>query len=271
MNFDEVNVRQLHKQTFHTIDLFQIKAIWSDCLPNDSYRVTDYSELNLHMTKQELLQLRWFDLTLPFGIYSNEQFVFLYDPYHRKLHTDTVVSVELAGHDVSFLDFIMVHSQTFHDPDSYSLKMEDAYGLAPDSQWREFGLPKVKAPAPFIADLIITLSVTSFQVVLSKNKFLSDFESWAKRTGSGYAIECSGKWAWSKTYQVSCDVSQISEHGLHQLVSIINRYEEWEGVRFLIPTETGTVSLFFGGDLIEGYGFGIFQYGHPGEVISNEI
>lgn len=271
LDFDALDVRHLHSQTFHTIDLFQFKTIWSDCLPNDSYRVTDYSELNLHMTKQELIQLRWIDLTLPFVIYSNEQLMFLYDPYHRKLHTDTVVSVELAGHDVSFLDFIMVHSQTFHDPDSYSLKMEDVYGLAPDSQWREFGLPKVTAPAAFIADLFFALGVTSFQVVLSKNKLLSHFESWAKRTGSNHRIESSGKWTWSKTYKVSCDVSRQQVQAVHQLLSLLEHYEEWEGFRFLIPNETGIVSLFIGGDLTQGYGYGVFQYEHPGEVVSNEI
>lgn len=271
MDFDALDVQHLHAQMFQTVDLFQLRTIWSQSLTHDAYRVTDFSELNLHVTKLELLQLRWIDLTLPFGIYSDKQLVFLYDPYHRKLHTEKVVSVELAGHDVSSLDFILVHSQTFHDPDSYTLKMEVAYGLTPDSQWREFGLPKVKRPAAFIADLIITLGVTSFQIVLSKNKFLSELESWIKRTESDYAIESSGKRMWSKTYKVSCDVSQLSEHALHQLVSIINRYEEWEGVRFLFPTETETVSLFIGGDLTQGYGYGVFHYEHPGEVIFNEI
>ena len=271
LNFDALDVQHLHAQTFQTIDLFQLSTIWSQTLVHDAYRVIDFSELDLHVTKPELLQLRWIDLTLPFCIYSNEQLVFWYDPYHRKLYTEKVVSVELVGHDVSFLDFILTHSQPFHDPDSYSLKMEDAYGLSLDSEWREFSLPKVKRPAAFIADLLITLGVTSFQVVLPKNKFLSDLESWAKRTRSNYTVESSGKWVWSKTYKVSCDVSQQSEHAIHQLVSILEHYEEWEGIRFLIPTKTETVSLFIGGDLTQGYGYGVFQYEHPGEVVSNEI
>lgn len=270
MKFEEVNVQQLHEQTFQTIDMFQIKTIWSDCLLNDSYRVTDYSELNLHVTKQELLQLRWIDLTLPIGIYSNEKLVFLYNSYHRKLYTEKVVSIELAGHDVSFLDFLLAHSQTFHDPDSYSLKMEDMYGLSPDSQWREFGLPKVKAPAAFITDLLTSLDVCSFQVVLNKNKLLSHLESWAKRTRSNHAIESSGKWTWSKTYKVSCDVSRQPEQAVHQLVSLLEHDEEWKGFRFLIPTETGIISLFIGGDLTQGNGYGVFQYKQPGEVVSNE-
>ncbi|UTT44254.1 hypothetical protein [Exiguobacterium aurantiacum] len=226
MDFDALDVQHLHSQTFHTIDLFLLKSIWSDVLPLGSYCVIDYGVLDMELAKPQLLQLRWIDLTLPFGIYSNEQLVFLYDPYHRKLHTDTVVSIELAGHDVSILDFILAYSQTFHDPDSYSLKMEDAYGLAPDSQWREFGLPKVKAPAAFIADLFIALGVTSFQVVLSKNKLLSHLESWAKRTGSDHTIESSGKWTWSKTYKVSCDVSQQPVQAVHQLESLLEHYEE---------------------------------------------
>ena len=271
LNFDALDVQHLHAQTFRTIDLLLLKSIWSDVLPLGSYRVIDYGELDLELTKPQLLQLRWIDLTLPIGIYSNEKLVFLYNSYHRKLYTEKVVSIELAGHDVSFLDFLLAHSQTFHDPDSYSLKMEDMYGLSPDSQWREFGLPEVKAPAAFIADLLIALGVTSFQVVLYKNKLLSDFESWAKRTGSDHAIESSGKWTWSKTYKVSCDVSRQPEQAVHQLVSLLEHDEEWEGIRFLIPTETETVSLFIGGDLTQGYGYGVFQYNHPGEVVSNEI
>lgn len=76
---------------------------------------------------------------------------------------------------------------------------------------------------------------------------------------------------WSKTYKVSCDVSQQSEHAIHQLVSILEHYEEWEGVRFLIPAETGIVSLFIGGDSTTGYGYGVFHYEDSGEVVSNEI
>ncbi|MCC5892710.1 hypothetical protein [Exiguobacterium sp.] len=275
MNFDEVNVQELHAQTFQTIDFFQLKMIWSDCLPHASYRVTDFSELNLHVTKQELLQLRWIDLTLPIGIYSNEKLVFLYNSYHRKLYTEQVVSIELAGHDVSFLDFLLAHSQTFHDPDSFSAKMGSLYDFSwdhlRDSQWREFYLPKLKEPTSFIVYLLVTLGAQSFHIVSSKNEFLSGFEIWAKGAGCDHSIECIGKWVWSKTYKVSCDVSQLSEHALHQLVSIINQYEEWEGVRFLIPTETETVSLFIGDDFTQGEGYGVFQYKHPGEVISNEI
>lgn len=271
LDFDALDVQHLHAQSFQTIDLFRLKVIWSQCLTDDVYRVTDYSKLNLQFTKPKLLQFRWIDLTLPFGIYSNEQLVFLYDPYHRKLHTEKVVPIELATHDVLFLDFILAHSGTFNDPDSYSLKMEHAYGLSPYSQWKELGLPKVKAPAAFIADLFIALGVTSFQVVLSKNKLLSHLESWAKRTGSDHTIESSGKWTWSKTYKVSCDVSRQPVQAVHQLESRLEHYEEWEGFRFLIPTETGIVSLFIGGDLTEGYGFGVFQYEHNGEVVSNEI
>lgn len=271
MNFDEVNVRQLNVQTFQTIDLFQLKTIWSNCLPHGSCRVTDFSELNLHITKPQLLQLRWIDLTLPFGIYSNEKLVFLYNPYARVLHTKEGVMIEQNCPNVSIVDFLIAHGQTFHDPDSYSLKMEDAYDLSPDSQWREFGLLKVKAPAAFIANLLTTLDVISFQVVLCKNKLLSDIESWAKRTGRDHSIERIGKWMWSKTYKVSCDVSQQSEHAIHQLVSILEHYEEWEGVRFLIPTETGIVSLFIGGDSTKGYGCGVFHYEDSEEVVSNEI
>ncbi len=188
MNFDEVNVQHLNVQTFQTIDLFQIKTIWSDCLLNNSYRVTDYSELNLHMTKQELLQLRWIDLTLPFGIYLNKNLVFLYNPYVRTLHTKVEVSLEQPSQDLSIVDFLISQSQTFHDPDSYSLKMEDAYGLLPNSRWREFGLPKVKEPVAFMADISIILGVTSFQVVTCKSKCLIDLESWAKRTGIHYTV-----------------------------------------------------------------------------------
>ncbi|TCI30810.1 hypothetical protein EVJ33_05845 [Exiguobacterium sp. SL-10] len=275
MNFDEVNVQQLHAQTFQTIDLFQLKTIWSDGLPHDSYRVTDFSELNLHVTKPELLQLRWIDLTLPIGIYSNEKLVFLYDPYHRKLHTEKVVSIELAGHDISFLDYLLAHSQTFHYPDSFSAKMESLYDFSwdnlRDSQWREFYLPKLKEPTSFITYLLVTLGAQSFHIVSSKNEFLSGFEIWAKRTGCDHSIERIGKWMWSKTYKVSCDVSQLSEHALHQLVSLVNLSEEWEGIRFLIPTKTETVSLFIGDDFTQGEGYGVFQYKNPGEVISNEI
>ncbi|OGX80344.1 hypothetical protein A6395_01840 [Exiguobacterium sp. SH31] len=271
MNFDNINVQQLHAKTFQTINLFQLKTIWSGCLPHASYRVTDFSELNLHVTKPQLIQLRWIDLTLPFGIYSNEKLVFLYDPYARELHTEEGGILEQNHPNVSIVDFLIAHGQTFHDPDSYSLKMEDAYGLSPDSHWGQFGLPKVKAPAAFIANLLTTFGVISFQVVLYKNKLLSDIESWAKRTGSNYTVESSGKWVWPKTYKVSCDVSQQSEQAIHQLVSILDHYEEWEGNRFLIPTETETVSLFIGGNLTQGYGYGVFQYEHPGEVVSNEI
>ncbi|TCI46391.1 hypothetical protein EVJ27_05675 [Exiguobacterium sp. SH3S2] len=271
MNFDDINVEQLHAHSFQTIELFQLRTIWSQSLPRDAYRVTDFSELNLHVTKPELLQLRWIDLTLPFGIYSNEKLVFLYDPYHRKLHTEKVVPIELAGHDVSILDFLLAHSQTFHDPDSFSAKMGSLYDFSWDSQWREFGLPKLKEHAPFLADLLVTLGVQSFQVVSFKNEFLSNFDIWAKRTGCDHSIERIGKWKWSKTYKVSCDVSRLSEHEMRQLVSVVEHYEEWEGFRFLNPTETETVSLFIGGNLTQGYGYGVFQYEHPGEVVSNEI
>ena len=275
MNFDEVNVQKLHEQTFQTIDLFQIKTIWSDCLLNDSYRVTDYSELNLHMTKQELLQLRWIDLTLPIGIYSNEKLVFLYNSYHRKLYTENVVSIALAGHDASFLDFLLAHSQTFHYPDSFSAQMESLYDFSWDnlwdSQWREFYLPKLKEPTSFITYLLVTLGAQSFHIVSSKNEFLSGFEIWAKRTGCDHSMERIGKWMWSKTYKVRGEISQLSEHSLHQLVSLVNQSEEWKGIRFLIPTATETVSMFIGGDLTQGDGYGAFQYKLAGEVISNEI
>lgn len=270
MNFDEVNVQQLHAQTFQTIDLFQLKTIWSDCLPDASYRVTDFSELNLHVTKPQLLQLRWIDLTLPIGIYSNEALVFLYNPYVRTLHTKVEVSLEQPSQDLSIVDFLFAQSQTFHDPDSYSVKMEDAYGLLPNSQWREFGLPKVKEPVAFMADISIILGVTSFQVVTCKSKCLIDFESWAKRTGIHYTVESSGKWLGSKMYTVTCDVLKQSEQAILQLLSLLEHYEEWEGARFFIATETGTVSLFVGGDLTEGYGFGVFQYEQPGKAIPNE-
>lgn len=275
MNFDEVNVQQLHAQTFQTIDLFQLKTVWSDCLPHGSYRVTDFSELHFHVMKPELLQIRWIDLTLPIGIYSDEKLVFLYDPYHRKLYTEKVVSIELSKHDVSFLDYLLAHSQTFHYPDSFCAKMGSLYDFSwdnlRDSQWREFYLPKLKEPTSFITYLLVTLGVQSFHIVSSKNEFLSDFESWAKRTGCDHSMERIGKWRWSKTNKVSCDVSQLSEHALYELVSIINQSEEWEGIRFLIPTETETVSLFIGDDLTQGDGYGVFQYKHSGELVSNEI
>ncbi|WP_161567612.1 DUF2167 domain-containing protein [Exiguobacterium sp. SH3S1] len=54
-------------------------------------------------------------------------------------------------------------------------------------------------------------------------------------------------------------------------MSVVEHYEEWEGFRFLNPTETETVSLFIGGNLTQGYGYGVFQYEHPGKVVSNEI
>lgn len=133
MNFDNINVQQLHAQTFQTIDLFQLRTIWSDVLPHGSYRMTDYVELNLHVTKPQLLQLRWIDLTLPFGIYSNEELVFLYNPYARALCTQVEVLLERYRPNRSIVDFLIAHGQAFHDPDSYSLKMEDAYGLSPDS------------------------------------------------------------------------------------------------------------------------------------------
>ncbi len=265
-----MNVQQLHEQTFQNIDLFQLKTIWSDCLPDASYRVTDFSELNLHVTKPQLLQLRWIDLTLPFGIYLNKNLVFLYNPYVRTLHTQVKILLEQPPQDLSIIDFLIAQSQTFHDPDSYSLKMEDAYDLSPNSQWREFGLPKVKDPAVFMTDLFITLGVTSFQVVTCKSKCLIDHESWAKRTGIHYTVKSSGKWLGSKTYTVTYDVLKQSEQAIHPLVSILEHYEEWEGARFFIATETGIVSLFVGGDLREGYGFGVFQYEQPGKAIPNE-
>jgi len=270
LNFDEVNVQHLNVQTFQTIELFQLKTIWSDCLPDALYRVTDFSDLNLHVTKPQLLQLRWIDLTLPFGIYLNKNLVFLYNPYVRMLHTQVKVSLEQPSQDLSIVDFLIAQSQTFHDPDSYSVKMEDAYGLLPNSQWREFGLPKVKDSAVFMTDLFITLGVTSFQVVTCNSKCLINLESWAKRTEIHYTVESSGKWLGSKTYTVTCDVLKQSEQAILQPLSLLEHYEEWEGARFFIATETGIVSLFVGGDLREGYGFGVFQYEQPGKAIPDE-
>ncbi len=69
---------------------------------------------------------------------------------------------------------------------------------------------------------------------------------------------------------MTCDVLKQSEQAILQLLSLLEHYEEWEGARFFIATETGIVSLFVGGDLTEGYGFGVFQYEQTGKAIPDE-
>ncbi len=245
---------------FQTMDLFTLKTDYLSRLPVGSYRVTDYCELDVIVTKSQLGRLRYVDLTLPLGVYIEGQLLFLYDPYRRAIYS-THARVDYPNEQsISTVDFLCAHSHDFHDPDSYSLKSEDLYKLPSDSHWREFGLPKVKSSATFLLRLVKSLNVSSFQTVSKKNRFLSDLKKWADQTKCEYSIEHNEKWMWSNDYMMTCNFSNVSDVELLQLVTMIEASGEIDGIRFLIKTEACILSLFILGDLKRGYGVGVFQY-----------
>ncbi|WP_215112833.1 hypothetical protein [Exiguobacterium sp. s63] len=259
MNFDETNVEHLHVQSFQTMDLFTLNHGYLSRLPAGLYRVTDYCELDVMVTESQLGRLRYIDLTLPLGVYIEGQLLFLYDPYRREIYS-TQTRINLDKRRISTVDFLSAYSRDFHDPDSFSVKKENLFNLPSESNWREFGLPKVKSASSFISRLLTLLDVSSFQVVSKKNPFLSEFKKWANQTKREYNIEHHGKMIWSNDYTVICNLSNTSESDLLQLVTMIETSEELEEFRFLIETEACILSLFILGDLKRGYGIGVFQY-----------
>ncbi|ACQ69353.1 hypothetical protein EAT1b_0421 [Exiguobacterium sp. AT1b] len=259
LNFDETNVEHLHVQSFQTMDLFTLKHGYLSRLPAGSYRVTDYCELDVMVTSSQLGRLRYIDLTLPLGVYIGEKLFLLYDPYRREIYS-TQTRINLDKRRISTVDFLSAYSREFHDPDSFSLKKENLFNLPSDSNWREFGLPKVKSAAAFLSQLLYILDVTSFQTILKSNRFLSHFTEWADQTKCEYSIEHHGRRIWSNDYMVTCNLSNVSESDLLQLVTMIETREELEEFRFLIETEACILSLFILGDVRRGYGVGVFQY-----------
>lgn len=261
MNFDEINVEHLTLKSFQTLDLFTLKTYYLSQLPVGLYRVTDFCEFDLIVTKSQLLRIRYIDLTLPLGVFIERQLLFLYDPYRREIYS-THEQVDYPNkQNISTVDFLCANSRDFHDPDSYSLKSEDLYKLPSDSHWREFGLPKVTSAPSFISRLFTFLDVSSFQVLSKNNRFLSDLKKWADQTKCEYSIEHNEKWMWSNDYMMTCNFSNVSEVELLQLVTMIEASGELEGIRFLIKTEACILSLFILGDMKQGYGVGVFQYG----------
>ncbi|MGE6491185.1 hypothetical protein ACQKD4_05695 [Exiguobacterium sp. NPDC077395] len=247
--------------SFQTMDLFTLKTDYLSRLPVGSYRVTDYCELDVIVTKSQLGRLRYVDLTLPLGVYIEGRLLFLYDPYRREIYS-THEQVDYPNkQNISTVDFLCANSRDFHDRDSYSLKSEDLYKLPSDSHWREFGLPKVKSSATFLLRLVKSLNVSSFQTVLKKSRFLTDLKGWADVTKCEYSVEHYGKWMWSNEYMMTCHLPNVSEGELLQLITMIEESDELEGFRFLIETEASILSLFILGDMKRGYGVGVFQYG----------
>ena len=242
------------------MDIFTLKSDYFSQLPVGLYRVTDFCELDLILTKSQLLRLRHIDLTLPLGIYIEEQLLFLYDPYRREIYSSHELVNHLNQHSISTVDFLCAVSRDFHDPDSYSLKSEGLFNLPSDSYWREYGLPKVKSSTAFISQLLKILDVSSFQTVSKKNRFLSDLKEWADKTKSVYSIEHNEKWMWSNYYMMTCNLSKVSEVELLQLVMMIEINEELDGFRFLMESESCMLSFFILGDVKHGYGVGVFQY-----------
>ncbi|WP_214782569.1 hypothetical protein [Exiguobacterium sp. s183] len=246
--------------SFQTMDLFTLKTDYLSRLPVGSYRVTDYCELDVIVTKSQLGRLQYVDLTLPLGVYIEGRLFLLYDPYHRAIYS-THAQVDYPNEQsISAVDFLCANSRDFHDPDSYSLKSEDLYKLSSDSQWREFGLPKVQSSPSFLSHLFKSLNVNSFQAVLKKNRFLSDLKGWADVTKCEYSVEHYGKWMWSNEYMMTCHLQNVCEGEFLQLITMIEESDELEGFRFLIETETSILSLFILGDLKRGDGVGVFQY-----------
>lgn len=90
---------------FQTMDLFTLKTDYLSRLPVGSYRVTDYCELDVMVSKLELERLRYVDLTLPLGVYIEGQLLFLYDPYRREIYT-TQTRVNLDKPRISTIDFL---------------------------------------------------------------------------------------------------------------------------------------------------------------------
>lgn len=244
---------------FQTMDLFTLKTDYFSRLPVDSYRVTDYCELDVTVTKSQLVRLRYIDLTLPLGVYIEEKLFLLYDPYRREIYS-TQTRIDLDKRRISTVDFLSAYSREFHDPDSFSLKKENLFNLPSDSNWREFGLPKVKSAAAFLSQLLHILDVTSFQSILKNNRFLSDFKGWAEQTKCEYSIEHHGRRIWSNDYMLTCNLSNVSESEQLQLVTMIETREELEEFRFMIETEACIMSLFILGDIKQGFGVGVFQY-----------
>ncbi|MCM3280581.1 hypothetical protein M3591_08540 [Exiguobacterium sp. MER 193] len=260
MNFDETNVEHLHIQSFQTMDLFTLKHGYLSRLPAGSYRVTDYCELDVMVTKSQLGRLRYIDLTLPLGVYIEDRLLFLYDPYRREIYS-THERVDYPNkQNISTVDFLCANSRDFHDPDSYSLKSEDLYKLPSDSHWREFGLPKVKSSATFLLRLFKSLNVSSFQTVSKKNRFLFRLIECIDETKCEYSVEHYGKWMWSNEYMRTCHLPNVSEGELLQLITMIEESDELEGFRFLIETEASILSLFILGNLKRGDAVGVFQY-----------
>ena len=255
---------------FQTMDLFTLKTDYLSRFSVGSYRVTDYCELDVIVSKLELERLRYVDLTLPLGVYIEGQLLFLYDPYRRGIYT-TQTRVNLDKSRISTIDFLCAYSHDFHDPDSYSIKKENLFKLTSDSNWREFGLPKVKSAQAFLSQLLHLLDVTSFQVILKNNRFLSDFKEWANQTKCEYSIEHQGRRIWSNDYMVTCNLSNVSESELLQLVTMIEAREELEEFRFMIETEACILSLFILGDVKQGFGVGVFQYESDKRGSDNEV
>lgn len=242
------------------MELFTLKTDYLSRLPVGLYRVTDYCELDVIVTKSQLGRLRYVDLTLPLGVYIEEQLLFLYDPYRREIYSSHEFVNHLNDQSISTVDFLCAYSHDFHDPDSYSLKSERMFNLPLDSSWREYGLPKVTSAPSFISRLLTLLDVSSFQVVSKKNRFLSDIKKWADVTKCEYSVEYYGKWMWSNEYMMTCNFSNVSEVELLQLITMIEESDELESFRFLIETEASFLSLFILGDVKRGYGVGVFQY-----------
>jgi hypothetical protein len=260
LNFDEIKVEHLKVNSFQTMDLFTLKTDYLSRLPVGSYQVTDYCELDVIVTKSQLGRLRYVDLTLPLGVYIEGRLLLLYDPYRREIYS-THARVDYPNEQsISTIDFLCANSRDFHDPDSSSLKSEDLYKLSSDSHWREFGLPKVQSSETFLLRLFKLLNVTSFQTVLKKSRFLTDLKGWADVTKCEYSVEHYGKWMWSNEYMMTCQLPNVSEGELLQLITMIEASDELEGFRFLIETEASILSLFILGDLKRGYGVGVFQY-----------
>ncbi len=246
--------------SFQTMDMFTLKSDYLLQLPVGLYRVIDFCELDLIVTKSQILQIRYIDLTLPLGIYVGQRLLFLYDPYRREIFSTHERVNHSKNQRISTVDFLCAYSRDFHDPDSYSLKTENLYKLPSDSYWREFGLPKVQSSPAFISRLLKLLDVSSFQIVSQKNRFFSDLKGWADGTKCEYNVEHNGKRMWSDYYTMTCHLSNVSESEFLQLITMIEASEELDGFRFLIETEACLLSLFILGDLKRGYGLGVFQY-----------
>lgn len=70
---------------------------------------------------------------------------------------------------------------------------------------------------------------------------------------------------------VTCNLSNVSESELLQLVTMIDTREELEEFQFMIETEACILSLFILGDVKQGFGVGVFQYESDKRGSGNEV